>query len=68
MFKEVTGFGFSEYVNLTRVRQAQLLLKETGISVTAVSEQCGFGNFSHFGKIFKQLSGVSPREYRLFNR
>lgn len=67
MFKEVTGFGFSEYVNLTRVRQAQHLLKESRISVTAISEQCGFGNFSHFGKIFKQLSGVSPREYRLFN-
>lgn len=67
-FKEVTGFGFAEYVNLTRIREAQRLLRETRHSVTLVSELAGFDNFSHFGKMFKRLSGVSPREYRNMER
>lgn len=67
-FKEVTGFGFAEYVNLTRVREAQRLLRETRHSVTLVSELAGFDNFSHFGKMFKRLSGASPREYRNMDR
>nr|WP_150269050.1 AraC family transcriptional regulator [Paenibacillus tepidiphilus] len=64
MFKEVTGFGLSEYVNITRVKEAQRLLRESDYSVTRVSELAGFDNFSHFGKMFKRLSGLTPRAYR----
>ncbi|WP_426452540.1 helix-turn-helix domain-containing protein [Paenibacillus sp. S-38] len=64
VFKEVTGFGFTEYLNLTRIKEAERLLRETDWSITRVSEHCGFENFSHFGKMFKKLSGLSPRAYR----
>ncbi|OWR31382.1 AraC family transcriptional regulator [Saccharibacillus sp. O23] len=63
-FKEVTGFGFAEYVNITRIKEARRLLRESAHSVTTVSELAGFDNFSHFGKMFKRLSGLSPRAYR----
>lgn len=68
VFKEVTGFGFTEYVNVTRVKEAERLLHETDWSVTQVSEHCGFENFSHFGKVFKKLSGFSPRTFRKLER
>ncbi|MDQ1912553.1 AraC family transcriptional regulator [Paenibacillus sp. GD4] len=68
VFKEVTGFGFTEYVNITRIKEAERLLRETDWSVTQVSEHCGFENFSHFGKVFKKLSGLSPRAYRKLER
>lgn len=64
VFKEVTGFGFSQYLNITRIKEAERLLKETAWSITQISEHCGFENFSHFGKVFKEMSGVSPRAYR----
>lgn len=64
MFKQVTGFGFAEYVNLTRVKEAERLLRETDHSITHVSELAGFDNFSHFGKMFKRLTGLTPRAYR----
>ncbi|GGO07540.1 AraC family transcriptional regulator [Saccharibacillus kuerlensis] len=67
VFKDVTGFRFAEYVNITRVKEAQRLLRETSHSVTNVSELAGFDNFSHFGKMFKRLSGMSPRTYRKLN-
>lgn len=64
VFKEVSGFGFSQYINITRIREAEHLLRTTDWSITHISEQCGFENFSHFGRVFKKLVGMSPREYR----
>ncbi|MDF2938696.1 MAG: AraC family transcriptional regulator [Paenibacillaceae bacterium] len=64
IFKKVTGFGFAEYVNITRVKEAERLLRDTDASVTQVAEQCGFESLTHFGKVFKALSGLSPRDYR----
>jgi AraC-like DNA-binding protein len=64
VFKEVTGFTFVEYLNTLRIKEAQRLLRETGAKVIAVSEQAGFGNIAHFGRIFKKLTGLSPLQYK----
>lgn len=64
VFKEATGFTLSEYTNLTRVREAQRLLRESKLGVTEISSLVGFDNFSHFGKTFKRIAGMSPRQYR----
>jgi len=63
-FKAVTGFTLTEYIQSVRIRQAQKLLKETDLSITEISAQSGFDSFSHFGKIFKKIARVSPRDYR----
>lgn len=68
VFKHITGFGFAEYVNITRVREAERLLRDTDLSVTAVSEACGFESLTHFGKVFKTISGLPPRDYRKLQR
>nr|WP_255570386.1 AraC family transcriptional regulator [Cohnella sp. CFH 77786] len=63
-FKSVTGFSLTEYIQSVRVRQAQKLLKETDWSVTDVALRSGFDNFSHFGKVFKRIARLTPRDYR----
>lgn len=63
-FKKVTGFGFAEYVGITRVKEAQRLLRETDARITDISEEVGFENFSHFEKVFKTFTRLSPRGYR----
>ncbi|UQZ32690.1 AraC family transcriptional regulator [Paenibacillus sp. PK3_47] len=68
VFKHITGFGFTEYVNITRVREAERLLRDTDWSITMVSEHCGFESLTHFGKVFKTLSGLTPRDYRKLQR
>lgn len=68
LFKDTTGFGFSEYVNLTRIKEAQRMLRDTRLSVTDISAATGFDNFSHFGKTFKKLAGASPRQYRIMHQ
>lgn len=67
-FKEFTGFGFSEYLTLTRIKEAQQMLRGSAKSITEISEAAGFDNFSHFGKTFKKASGMSPRQYRAIHQ
>lgn len=64
MFRQATGFTLNEYVNITRIKAAEQLLRETDMSVIDVSAAVGYNNFSHFGKTFKKLAKVSPRDYR----
>ncbi|WP_052487944.1 helix-turn-helix domain-containing protein [Gordoniibacillus kamchatkensis] len=63
-FKETTGFTLTDYVNLTRIKEAQRLLRETTLSVTEVAAVAGYDNFSHFGKTFKKITRLTPRAYR----
>ena len=63
-FKDVTGFTFVEYLNNVRVREAQRLLKKTSLPVSRIAEETGFESVTHFGRVFKKISNVSPLQYR----
>lgn len=63
-FKKYTGFNFNEYINILRIREAQRLLRETSLNVTAICEQVGYLNITHFNRRFKQISSMSPTEYK----
>lgn len=63
-FKKVTGFSYVEYVNTLRIREAQRLLRETGLKVTEVAERSGFDSIAHFGRLFKKVAGMSPLAFR----
>lgn len=66
-FKHVTGFGFKEYQNAVRIRHACDLLLTTDLSVTQISEKCGFTDSNYFGDAFRKAKKMSPREYRKAN-
>ncbi len=63
-FKEQTGFCFSEYLMLMRIRYAKELLRREPLSVTEVAYASGFNDSSYFAKIFKRLVGVAPHKYK----
>ena len=58
-------FGLSPMADLlnNRIQHAKQLLSYSGLSVTAVSEQCGFQSIYYFSKYFKAATGVAPSEY-----
>ncbi|MEO3946223.1 helix-turn-helix domain-containing protein [Gorillibacterium sp. CAU 1737] len=62
--KEKTGSTFSDHLNDIRLRKAMELLVCTDQSVTAVSKQVGYANFTSFNRMFKKQTGMSPSEYR----
>jgi AraC-like DNA-binding protein len=63
-FKEITGFTFIEYVNMTRIREAQQLLRESDRKIIDIADAVGFENIAHFGRMFKKLTKQTPHEYR----
>lgn len=63
-FKKVTGKTFTKLVNEYRVVHATKLLSESQMSITDIAYECGFNNFSHFNKLFKEVTGKSASKYR----
>jgi AraC-like DNA-binding protein len=59
-------FGCSVYACLTRIRiNAAVTLLQHGISVTETAANCGFASLSHFSRIFRNHTGISPKQCAL---
>lgn len=63
-FKKSTGKTFTKLVNEYRIVHATKLLSESKRSITDICFECGFNNFSHFNKLFKEITGKSASRYR----
>jgi len=63
-FKLRTGKTLPEYVNELRVGRACRLLAEADTKVTDVAMECGFQNLANFNRRFREITKVTPREYR----
>ncbi len=63
-FKEITGFGFKEYLLNLRIKKACELLLETKCSITEIAYEAGFNDSNYFGDVFKKNKGISPLQYR----
>ncbi|WP_139993250.1 AraC family transcriptional regulator [Paenibacillus paridis] len=64
LFRDNTGFTFTEYVNNVRVKEARVLLTQSRMKVADISERVGYESLTHFGRIFKEITGLSPLKYR----
>ncbi|UZQ86439.1 AraC family transcriptional regulator [Thermoclostridium stercorarium] len=64
LFKEVTGFSLTDYIQMTRIRNAQQLLLFTDKKITDIATQCGFSSFSQFNRAFNKYCKTSPSNYR----
>ena len=64
-FKEKTGLGFSQYLNLLRMRAAEYMLKnEPGRSILEIAYACGFNDSNYFSDKFKKAYGYPPSKAR----
>jgi transcriptional regulator GlxA family with amidase domain len=63
-FRRQTGTTPLQWLNRQRVRRAQQLLQETDHSVEQIGELVGFTSPTAFRGCFRQIVGVSPRDYR----
>jgi len=63
-FKKITNKTFTAFVNDYRLVHASKLLSENNMSISEISFESGFNNFSHFNKSFKAFTGKSASRYR----
>jgi two-component system response regulator YesN len=64
LFKKSTSSNFTDYLNAVRIEKAKELLKSSELSIYRIAEQVGYANESYFSKVFKQIAGHSPKDYR----
>lgn len=63
-FKKHMGITIMNYAKKIRIERAKVLLLTTNDSILDISIRLGFHDQSHFYKIFKSFTGVSPSQYR----
>lgn len=63
LMKKYTEYSFVEYLNQCRVHYAMRLL-ETDLMIRDVAPAAGFQSSTYFGRVFKNITGITPGEYR----
>lgn len=63
-FHRVTGYSIKRYLLLCRISLACMLLPDETKTVTQVAVECGFTDPSNFSRYFREITGVTPWEYR----
>ena len=66
-FRRMTGRTPIAYLNNYRVEVACSELVDSEGSVTEIAYNCGFNDLSYFIRVFKQLKGITPKQYTKFN-
>jgi two-component system response regulator YesN len=64
LFKKETGCSFVDYLLELRMEKAKQLLSNTDMKITEVSGMIGYDLPNYFAKLFKQTTGLSPKDYR----
>lgn len=68
LFLRYTGQRPLSYLHEKRIERAQYLIATTNLSYTEIAEAIGFENISHFSKVFKKVTSLTPGEYKKQNR
>ena len=64
LFREQLGMTFSDYISKLRVERAIEILRDPHRSLAEIAVEVGFYDQSHFGKVFRQITGYTPALYR----
>ena len=64
LFRQQTGKTIRNYANEMKIRKAIQLFSYPEMTISEIAYQCGFDDLFYFSKVFKQVSGLPPREYR----
>lgn len=68
IFKKFTGISMIDYLNNIRIKEAQKLIMAETMSMQQICEAVGYNNYTHFGRVFKEISGMTPLKYKNENK
>ncbi|MEG0961691.1 MAG: AraC family transcriptional regulator [Lachnospiraceae bacterium] len=64
LFKKETGDNVTEFIQKSKIKEAESLLKYSEYSLVKISQYLGFCSQSHFSQTFRKYSGMTPGQYR----
>mgnify|MGYP000007696045 FL=1 len=68
IFHDTIGRSPQEFLISYRMTKAAELLKITALSIADIGNAVGYPNQLHFSRAFKNIYGISPRNWRMKNR
>ena len=63
-FKQSVGISPYQYLMQQRVERAKQLLKKQSTAISTIALDCGFANQTHLTKVFRQMTGATPKAYQ----
>jgi AraC family transcriptional regulator len=63
-FKRSVGISPYQYLMQQRVERAKQLLEQQSIAISTIALDCGFANQTHLTKVFRQMTGMTPKAYQ----
>ena len=64
LFKKNVGKGFTEYLRDVRMDKARKLLIETDYKISEIAAMVGYESYKSFTRVFRDVMGMQPTEYR----
>lgn len=66
VFKEEYHLNFTDYITQKKISLAKPLLEKGTLSIQDVSIQAGYSDQNYFCRIFKKITGLTPKEYQKY--
>jgi len=66
LFTKEIGKSFSDYLKEYRINKAKKLITNNKMKIYEIAEKVGYSDPKYFCKVFKELTGMSPKEYMKF--
>ena len=63
-FRAETGQTLSGYIQKAKINEAKRLLKDSSMSLASISHDLGFSSQAYFSRVFKKITGQTPKEFR----
>jgi AraC family transcriptional regulator len=63
-FKQSVGISPYQYLMQQRVERAKRLLEKQSMAISTIALDCGFANQTHLAKVFRQMTGMTPKAYQ----
>ncbi|GMV82396.1 MAG: hypothetical protein AMXMBFR7_35800 [Planctomycetota bacterium] len=63
VFRKLLGRSPMAFVREQRIREAQRLLSQRGITIKDVAARLNFADAHHFSRVFRQVTGISPSDF-----
>jgi two-component system response regulator YesN len=64
LFKQMTGQTFVEYLKRIRIEKSKELLLNSSLKINEVGRRVGYEHSYYFIKVFKELMGLTPGEFK----
>ena len=68
LFREQMGITLIDYLTNVRINHAKRMLLTTDLNCTRICFEVGYNNQSYFTRTFRQITGMTPRQFRAENK